>query len=120
MKLKVETAILAALFLAACTAPYILHPGAVNKSDSVAYDSLLIAQAVIDQGRTELASGSLPEGLRPGLMRLIDSYNIARSSWLTYRNAVKAGTPANAQSMQSALETLSVALDAFQRSRAIP
>lgn len=110
---------IAILLLQSC-AMVPLHPGAVSKLDSQSFDVLLIAQAVIDQGRAELAAGSLPEGLRPGLMRLIDAYNIARSAWLTYRNAVKAGTAVNEQTMKSAMETLSAALNAFQRSRAIP
>jgi hypothetical protein len=106
------------LLLTACAAMQ-LHPGSVNKADSSAYDVLLIAQAVIDQSRAEVTAGTLPENLKPGLMKLIDSYNVARMSWLTYRNAVKAGQSANASILNAAINTLSNALNTFQNSRSI-
>ena len=37
----------------ACAAHYTVHPGALNRTDSAAYDTLLIAQAAIDQARAE-------------------------------------------------------------------
>ena len=114
-----RTAILLAVLLLASCAAMPLRQGAVNRADDSAYSVLLITQAVIDQVRAEIAAGSLPEGLRPGLMRLIDSYNIARSAWLTYRNAVKAGTSPSATAINAAVSGLSTALDAFQSSRSI-
>src|SRR4051794_20117781 len=37
------------VLLPACTAHYSIHPGALNKTDSAAYDALLVAEATIDQ-----------------------------------------------------------------------
>lgn len=119
MKRQRSALLLAVLLLTSCAAVQ-LHPGAVNKGDSSAYDVLLIAQAVIDQARVEVNSGTLPDTLKPGLMRLIDSYNIARMSWLTYRNAVKSGASPSATAMNTAVSGLSAALDAFQSARSIP
>ncbi len=107
-----------ALLLTSCAAVQ-LHPGAVNKADSSAYDVLLIAQAVVDQSRAEVTAGTLPENLKPSLMKLIDSYNVARMSWLTYRNAVKVGQSANSATLNAAINTLSNALNTFQSSRSI-
>src|SRR5713226_9124635 len=42
----------------ACAAHYTVHPGSVNTADSAAYDTLLIAKAVIDQARLENQTSS--------------------------------------------------------------
>src|SRR5215467_361007 len=77
------------LFLvSACTAHYIPHPGALNKTDSVAYDALLIAETTIDQARLEVHAGNLPEKAKAPLEELIRLYNVAREAWLTYRSAL--------------------------------
>lgn len=114
-------AILVVLLLTSCAADsYILHPGAVSRADSIAYDSLLIAQAIIEHSRTEFAAGTLPDTLKPGFNRLIESYNVARSTWLTYRGTVIAGGSANEQALLSAMSALNASLNAFQSARAIP
>src|SRR6266481_2109043 len=102
--LKHEFWITAALLLlaAACTAHYKLHPGALNTTDSAAYDTLLIAEAAIDQARAENQTRPFSGEAKETLNRLIQSYNIyygcalsrlrfaAREAWLTYRAAVAA------------------------------
>jgi len=117
LKRTLSTALLSVLLLASCAMH--VHPGSVNRADSAAYDVLLISQAVIDQARVELGAGTLPDTLRPGLQRLVESYNTARTSWLTYRNAVLVGQAVDAGGMNRAITALSAALDAFQRSRPI-
>jgi hypothetical protein len=77
----------------ACTAHYTVHPGALNATDSAAYDALLIAEATIDQARLDLQAGQLPVEAKPALDALVRSYNIARSAWLTYRGAIAANVP---------------------------
>ena len=76
------------LFASACTPHYMVHPGAVNRTDSAAYDALLIAQAAIDQAKTAYQAGQLPTSAKQPLDALIQSYNIARESWLTYRGVL--------------------------------
>lgn len=120
MTLKRAQVLTVIAFLVSGCAMAQLHPGSVSTLDSKSFDVLLIAQAVIDQARSELAAGSLPDTLKPALNRLIDAYNVARTSWLTYRNAVKAGGAANVQTMQNAMNILSAALNAFQGARSIP
>jgi hypothetical protein len=75
----------------ACAAHYAVHPGALNSSDSAAYDTLLIAESVIDQARPE----SLSPTEKDMLKMLVASYNVARESWLTYRGAVTTNTPSD-------------------------
>src|SRR2546428_13376735 len=65
-----------------------MHPGAVNQIDSASYDALLIAEAAIDQARREYQAKRLPDSAKGPLDTLIQSYNLARESWLTYRGAI--------------------------------
>src|SRR5207244_9171791 len=69
----------------ACAAHYTIHPGALSKADSAAYDTLLIAETAIDQARAEYQSSQIPTEAKGALNTLIRSYNVARESWLTYR-----------------------------------
>jgi hypothetical protein len=77
----------------ACAARYTVHPGALNKADSATYDTLLAAEAAIDQARTEFHAGQLPGKAKDALNALVQSYNLARESWLTYRGAITAKVP---------------------------
>src|SRR5437773_11377545 len=94
--LKTFTLLLVALLAAAtsaCAARYTIHPGALNKTDSAAYDILLVAETAIDQARLDYKSGQLPAGAKPALDALVRSYNLARDSWLTYRDAIAGNRP---------------------------
>lgn len=106
------------LLMLGCAAVQI-HPGAVNKADSQAYDVLLIAQAVIEQARGEADAGKLPEQIKPALNNLVSAYNIARTSWLTYRAAVKASQPADGSGLSRTMNSLTAALNAFNNSRSV-
>src|SRR5438067_7503271 len=87
--------LLALLLLAtACAARYTAHPGALNKTDSAAYDTLLIAEAAIDQARTRFQAGKLPGDTKDALNALVHTYNLARESWLMYRGAITTRVPA--------------------------
>ena len=116
------TALLMAVLLSAsgCAAHYAVHPGAVNTADSAAYDTLLIAQATIDQARAALQAGELPDSAKDPLNALIDSYNLARTSWLTYRGAVAANVPSDVYLTQLTQNLTSVtnAIQAFKQKEA--
>jgi len=75
-----------ALPATACAAHYTVHPGALNVTDSAAFDTLLMAQAAIDGARTAQLSS-------PELNKLVTSYNLTRSTWLVYRAAVQTNAP---------------------------
>ncbi len=90
---------------AACAARYQVHPGALNVSDSAAYDTLLIAEAAIDQARMENQTGRLVSAEKDALNTLIRSYNVARDSWLTYRGAIATNVPADAYFQQLTRES---------------
>ena len=81
--------------LTACTAHYAVHPGALNKADSAAYDTLLSAEAAINQARLEYDAGRLPPNSKEGLDQLVQAFNAARASWLAYRTAVQSNVSDN-------------------------
>lgn len=80
----------------ACAAHYAVHPGALNAADSAAYDTLLTAQGAINQARADNQANPLPPDLKAALNQLVQAYNLARASWLTYRGALSANQPADA------------------------
>ena len=73
---------------ACASAHYTVRPGALNQTDSAAYDTLLIAEIAIDEARLQYQTGQLPKGAKDALDTLIRSYDVAREAWLTYRGAI--------------------------------
>ena len=80
---------------AACAAHYTIHPGALNITDSAAYDTLLVAETAIEQARQAYQDGAIPPTSKDVLNTLIQSYNVARESWLTYRDALATNAPSD-------------------------
>src|SRR5262245_31606002 len=68
------------LLTPACAMHYQIHPGALNTIDSAAYDTLLIAETVIDRARLDYTSGRLPATAKAALDALVGSFKSARSS----------------------------------------
>ena len=104
------------LLAAACTAHYKLHPGALNTTDSTAYDTLLIAEAAIDQALEENQTRPFSAEAKETLNRLIQSYNVAREAWLTYRGAVETNVSSDQyfQQLNSNLSDLANAIEALK------
>ena len=105
------------LSASACAGHYTIHPGALNKTDSAAYDTLLIAEAVIDQARLDDAAGRLPAAAKGALNVLVQSYNVARESWLAYRGAIPGNVPAGIyfEQLTKNLSDLTNAIYAFNQ-----
>jgi hypothetical protein len=105
--------------MSACAAHYTIHPGALNKTDSAAYDALLIAEAAIDQARMEYQASRLPALAKKPLNALIESYNVARDSWLTYRGAIATNVPAGVyfHQLTKNVSDLAVAIRAFKEAK---
>jgi hypothetical protein len=108
--------VLILLSTASC-AHYKPHPGALNVTDSAAYDVLLAAEAAIEQARTENQTRPLSPQAREALNAVIDSYNIARTAWLMYRGAIAANTSSHQyfQQLTRNLTGLTEAFEALQR-----
>jgi hypothetical protein len=106
------------LSMSACAA-YVVHPGSLNQTDSVGYDSLVIAQAAIDNARAAYDAGRLPDNTKPAFNALVRSYNLAHQSWLTYRGAIQTNQPADGyfNQLNQNLINLSNALRAFEEAQ---
>jgi hypothetical protein len=83
------------LLTPACAARYSVHPGALNPADSTAYDTLLIAEAAIDQARAENQIHPLAPDVKEAFNTVVGSYNVAKETWLTYRQAIVTKTPSD-------------------------
>jgi hypothetical protein len=79
----------------ACTFHYTVHPGALNTTDSAAYDTLLVAETTIAQAQSDYLAGKL-QGQKDTLNKLVETYNVARQAWITYRNAIQTNAPSDA------------------------
>ena len=101
------------LSTAACAAQYKVHPGALNPIDSAAFDTLLIAETTIDQARMGYQAGQLPSDAKDALNTLIQSYTIARESWLIYRGALANNAPPDVQELAKNLSDLTNAIRAL-------
>jgi hypothetical protein len=102
---------------ACAAAHYNVHPGALDQLDSSAYDTLLVAQAAIEAARADCEAGRLAEETKPVFDTLVRSYNAARQSWLTYRDAIATQVPATVflSQLNQNLTDLANALRAFTR-----
>ena len=99
--------------LSACAMKYTVHSGALNQTDSMAYDALLIAETTIDQARQVPLDD---DHAAAALDRLIKAYNLARESWLTYRGAITTDVPQQDYlvRLNQNLSDLSAAVRAFE------
>lgn len=104
------------LFLFFGCAHYVVHPGAVNTFDSQTYDALIGAKVVIDTGRDQLASGALPQSVKPTLNALIRAYDAAYPVYKTYHDAASTGKPTDQYltDLNKDMAELSKALSAFK------
>ena len=103
----------------ACAARYTIHPGALNRTDSAAYDALLIAETTIDQARLDFKAGRLPLESKDALDALIRSYNVARASWLAYRDALatNASSEIDFDQLAKSLSDLTRAIRMFEEAK---
>lgn len=107
------------LLTCACAGRFTAHPGAVNKTDSAAYDALLIAETTIDQTRMYIEDGELPPDSKELFNALVQAYNLTRESWLTYRGAITANVPAQIyfDNLTKNLSNLATAIQAIRRTQ---
>jgi hypothetical protein len=107
-----------ALFLLLCgCAAHPIHPGTANSFDSGAYDTLSVADSVIQSTKTDLAANKFPASIagnvKSALNGLINAYDIADTFYCgqpvgtplacapnSYHAMAMAGTATPAQSTQ--------------------
>src|SRR5262245_39352821 len=85
-----------------------IHPGAADKTDSAAFDILLVYDDAIKSAKADLAAGTLPDAVKPVLNKFIDGYNVLRKATDAYHTAALNGQqPADA--LQKLLDAESAA-----------
>jgi len=114
--MKRITALILFLMLFGCTSRYVVHPGAVNKFDSVTYDTLLTAKSIIDTSRDEFATGVLPARLKPLVNDIVTAYDKANPIYQGWHNAMAAGkaTPDQLTALNAALDALNKTIMDFK------
>lgn len=61
------------------------HPNAIDQLDSNTYDTLIVAQAVLDNAKIAVKQGKIPESAKPIINAGGAAYNAVRDLWLDYR-----------------------------------
>ena len=111
----------AVLALLAVTVPLLLaggcassatHPGAANTVDSQIYDSLLSAQAAIEQAKSDF--GADP-AVKPALNRVIASYNAAMDAYVSYHQLAVSGKQLDPSTLQAQVAALTADIVALQK-----
>jgi hypothetical protein len=62
-----------------------IRPGAIDKLDSSTYDTLLVAQGLLDATKVSILQGKLPDSAKPIVNQAGMVYDQARNLWLLYR-----------------------------------
>jgi hypothetical protein len=83
--MKQNLTILALLLLLSSGCAKNIHPGSIDKLDSTTYDTLTVAQSVLDNAKIQYAQGKLPTTSKPVINGMGHAYNELRDLWLQYR-----------------------------------
>jgi hypothetical protein len=71
-----------------------IHPGSVDKLDSLAYDANLLYDSGIRDAKADLAAGKLSQSTIPVLNKMIAAYDVLNAATKAYHAAgVPGGTP---------------------------
>lgn len=78
--------ILALIFLAGCgRSALVRHPDAIDELDARTYDTLVVAQAVLDNAKVAILAGRLTPNAKPVVNAAGSAYDTLRQVWLEYR-----------------------------------
>ena len=106
--------VIAVIFTIGCQKKVTPHPNQLNAFDGQAYDSLVSAQAAIDEAKGQYASGKLPPSSKAIINDAGAVYESARTGWLYWRDVsmgIKSGDVNEAQArLQDDLAQLSAAI----------
>jgi hypothetical protein len=88
-----------------------VHPGAISKLDSYAYDLLLVEQDAIKSVQASFAQGALPPSSKEAINAAVAQYNVAEAAWQSYH----AGLSKDTTILQNALDGLVGGVGALQQ-----
>jgi hypothetical protein len=67
-----------------------IHPNQIDSLDGKTYDTLLVAQSVLDNAKIQFQQGKLPATSKPVINGMGQAYMELRELWLQYRAAPSA------------------------------
>lgn len=70
-----------------CSRAVQIRPNAVDRLDSVTYDTLLVAQSVLDWAKDAYAKGTIPPESKASINAAGKAYDALRNLWLSYRSS---------------------------------
>jgi len=109
------------VFGLACQKNATPHPNQINSLDGRTYDTLISAQAALDEAKSQYRSGTLPQDAKLIINDAGAAYEQARSSWQLWRDVTLGLKPGDPESTQSKLQTdmkqLAAAMASLQRIR---
>ena len=112
MRTTVHVALALALLQGCASRP--IHPGAIDKLDSQAYDILLMTQASLDEAKAQIVSGKLPASAKAVVNAAGRAYDVARVAQKAYHEASPGLRSAKATELTEALAKVNVAVAEVQ------
>jgi hypothetical protein len=82
---SLATSILFLILFSSCQVK-VQHPGAIDSLDNDTYDTLLIAQSVLDNTKVAIKQGKLPDYAKSVSNNAGIVYNTLHELWLDYRS----------------------------------
>lgn len=116
IKRQCAAALIVLLMLSACAKT--IRPGAVDVADSRAFDVLGTAAVSIEELKKTCPSGPTspcPQAQKDAINKIIDAYNLARMTWLEYRDLVKTGKSASAEQLSALLTRVILAGNEYRK-----
>jgi hypothetical protein len=114
VRVTVILAVMAVLLTIGCQKKVTPHPNQLNAFDGQAYDSLVSAQAALDEAKGQYASGKLPPTSKAVINDAGAAYESARTGWVYWRDVsmgIKSGDVNAAQEkLQEDLTQLATAI----------
>jgi hypothetical protein len=114
VRVTVILTVIAVMFTIDCQKKATPHPNQLNVFDGQAYDSLVSAQAALDEAKGQYASGKLPPSSKTVINDAGAAYESARTGWVYWRDVsmgIKSGDVNEAQTkLQDDLAQLAVAI----------
>lgn len=111
---RIALALCLVLTLQAC-ALRTTRVGAVDSIDSHAFDVLGTAAITIEALKADCPSATCAPAKKTAINNIIGAYDIARTSWLTYREAIKAGRSADGSGLNRLLAGVLSALSDYRK-----
>ena len=104
VRVAVILTVIAVVFTIGCQKKITPHPNQLNAFDGQAYDSLVSAQAALDEAKGQYASGKLPPSSKAIINDAGAVYESARTGWVYWRDVSMGIKPGDVNEAQAKLQ----------------